>query len=446
MLASAISSSLIQPLFGPWSDRRGALWLLPAGVASPGSGSRSPPTRRRTGSCSCSSCVSGLGVAAYHPEGSKFAAYASGAKRASGMSLFSVGGNLGYALGPTARRRSCWHSACRAACCSRCRARIALVLLLVPPFLQSFAPEAGHGAAASGEDRPGALALLLGVIGFRSVAWFGLLTFVPLWEVSLGHSKAYGTHLLSLMLLAGAVGTLAAGPLADRLGRRPVLLASLIASAPLILVFVLVGGVPGAIALAFVGVCVIGTFGVTMVMAQEYLPRRIGMASGLSIGLSIGLGGIAAVALGAIADSIDLQAALYAAAAAPLVALALAALLPSTRRRAGSRPSPSCNLAADGAERVLRDPRDARRPGQGAGLTAYYLFDIDGAGKWKVDVDDGKVTVTEGGGDADTTISASDETFERIVSGEQNPTTAYMTGKLKVKGDMGQAMKLQKLF
>jgi putative sterol carrier protein len=81
-----------------------------------------------------------------------------------------------------------------------------------------------------------------------------------------------------------------------------------------------------------------------------------------------------------------------------------------------------------------------------AGLTASYLFDIDGSGSWKVDVDDGKVKVTEGGGDADTTISASEETFMKIVRGEQNPTSAYMMGKLKVRGDMGQAMKLQKLF
>jgi putative sterol carrier protein len=81
-----------------------------------------------------------------------------------------------------------------------------------------------------------------------------------------------------------------------------------------------------------------------------------------------------------------------------------------------------------------------------AGMNNSYLFDIDGAGKWKVDVQDGKVNVTEGEGDADATISASEETFEKMVSGEQNPTSAYMTGKLKVKGDMGAAMKLQKLF
>jgi putative sterol carrier protein len=81
-----------------------------------------------------------------------------------------------------------------------------------------------------------------------------------------------------------------------------------------------------------------------------------------------------------------------------------------------------------------------------AGMTNSYLFDIEGAGKWTVSVDDGKVSVTEGGEDADAVISASEATFEKIVSGEQNPTSAYMTGKLKVKGDMGAAMKLQKLF
>jgi FSR family fosmidomycin resistance protein-like MFS transporter len=156
---------------------------------------------------------------------------------------------------------------------------------------------------------------------------------VPLWEVSLGHSKAHGNQLLSLMLLVGGVGTLAAGPLADRFGRRPVLVWSTAAIAPLVLVFVAVGGIPGAIALAGVGVCVIGTFGVTMVMSQEYLPRRIAMASGLSIGLSIGLGGVGAVALGAIADSIDLRAAMYVAAAAPVFAFVLALMLPSSRLR-----------------------------------------------------------------------------------------------------------------
>jgi putative sterol carrier protein len=85
-------------------------------------------------------------------------------------------------------------------------------------------------------------------------------------------------------------------------------------------------------------------------------------------------------------------------------------------------------------------------PAKTAGMTNSYLFDVEGAGTWKVDVKDGALAVTEGGDDADTTISASEENFLKLIRGEQNPTTAYMTGKLKIAGDMGAAMKLQKLF
>jgi FSR family fosmidomycin resistance protein-like MFS transporter len=341
MLASAASSSLIQPLFGAWSDRRGALWLLPSGVALAGTGIALAAAAPSYWLILLLVVVSGLGVAAYHPEGSKFAAYASGRRRASGMSLFSLGGNVGYALGPTATTPLVLAFGLTGGLLLAlpCLA-VAGLLLLAVPFLSSFAPEPDREQVAIGPDRPGALALLLGVIGFRSVAWFGLVTFVPLWEVSLGHSKTHGSHLLSLMLLAGGIGTLVAGPIADRMGRRPVLVASMLATGPLILVYVLAGGVVGAIALALVGVCVISTFGVTMVMSQEYLPRRIGMASGLSIGLSIGLGGVAAVGLGALADSVDLRTAMYAAAAAPVAGLALALLLPSSRSRGRFAPEP----------------------------------------------------------------------------------------------------------
>ena len=86
-------------------------------------------------------------------------------------------------------------------------------------------------------------------------------------------------------------------------------------------------------------------------------------------------------------------------------------------------------------------------PSRTAGINNTYVFDIAGAGQWTVAVDDGRVSVTDGAApDADCTITSSEENFERIVAGELNPTSAYMTGKLKVKGNMGAAMKLQKLF
>jgi MFS transporter, FSR family, fosmidomycin resistance protein len=342
MLASAISSSVIQPLFGLWSDRRGAIWLLPAGAAVGGIGIALAAAAPAYGLVVLWVVVSGLGTAAFHPEGSKFAAYASGDLRASGMSLFSVGGNIGYALGAIVTTPIVVGLGLTGGLLLMIPCLVvAGMLLRLVPFLLSLEPgERGPArqAAFAGRDRAGAMVLLLVIVALRSVAWFGLITFVPLWEVSLGHSKSDGARLLALMLLSGAVGTLLAGPAADRFGRRPVLMASNVIVPPAILIFVLVGGVPGAIALCVVGPAVVGTFGVTMVMSQEYLPRHIGMASGLSIGLSIGLGGIAAVILGVVADSIDLKTALYVCAAAPVLGAVLTTLLPPSRVRARLAP------------------------------------------------------------------------------------------------------------
>ena len=335
ILASALAASVVQPLFGLWSDRRGAIWLLPAGVAVGGIGMALAALSPTYWWIVLFVIVSGLGTAAYHPEGSKFAAYVSGARRASGMSLFSIGGNLGYSLGVIVTTPIVIALGIKggALVVIPCLAVAAMLLWLVP-FLLSFVPsERGGRIPGSGEDRLGAMAVLLGVVTVRSVAWFGLITFVPLWEVSLGNSAGYGNTLLSIMLLAGAAGTLLAGPAADRFGRRPVLLVSNLVITPAIAVFIVVGGLAGAIALVVIGAAVVGTFSVTMVMSQEYMPQHIGMASGLSIGLSIGLGGIAAVILGALADTIDLETALWVCAAAPVVGVFLTLFLPPTGSR-----------------------------------------------------------------------------------------------------------------
>jgi FSR family fosmidomycin resistance protein-like MFS transporter len=333
-LVWATASSVVQPLFGLVSDRVGAIWLLPAGVALAAAGIGLAALAPSYPTFLLLVAVSGLGTAAYHPEGSKFAAFASGDRRASGMSLFSIGGNIGFGVGSIAATALVvWLGLRGGVLLALPGLVIAAFLVLLMPFLRSFDPGRSVARGLRGEDRPGALGLLLAVVGFRSLAWFGLLTFVPLYEVSLGHSEAHGNRLLALMLLAGGIGTLAAGPAADRIGRRPVLLGSVAGTGVFIAVYLLAGGLLGAIALALVGVCVVGTFGVTMVMSQEYLPSRIGLASGLSIGLSIGLGGIAAVALGALADELDLDRALWVCAVAPFVALSLGLFLPSSRAR-----------------------------------------------------------------------------------------------------------------
>ena len=335
VLAATISSSLIQPFFGLWSDARGALWLLPAGIVVAGAGIAFASIAPSYALVMLGVLVSGIGVAAYHPEGSKFASFVSGNRRASGMSLFSVGGNVGFALGPLLA--------------SFLVITLGLgldggVLIVVPglivasallfalPHLARFAPdEVGQAQrSAAGNDWRGTI-MLLAIVGLRSLAHMGLFTFIPLYELSRGNSATYGTQMLAIFLFAGALGTLIGGPLADRVGRRRVLLGSFIVSPPLILVYVLVGGPAGAVALFLAGMAVIGTFGVTLVMSQEYMPGRVGMASGLSIGLAIGLGGVAAVALGAVADALDLEAAVLATTLGPALCIFLTLLLPPPR-------------------------------------------------------------------------------------------------------------------
>jgi FSR family fosmidomycin resistance protein-like MFS transporter len=350
LLAATASSSLVQPLFGLWSDRRGALWLIPGGVLLAAIGVGGAAVSPAYPLVLLLVFAGGLGIAAFHPEGAKFAAYASGRRRASGMAYFNSGGNAGYALGAFATGQLVvWLGLVGGLVAMVPVVVASFGLARVVPHLSGLRPEIDETAYQRGDDRRRAMALLGLVIALRSVSWFTLLAFVPLWIVSLGHSKADGNRLLFVMLLAGAVGTLLLGPLADRIGLRPTLAITQALVTPLILVFVYIGGVPGAVALMLVGVCIVGSFGVTMVLSQLYLPRHVGMASGLSIGLAMGIGGVAAVVLGAVADAIDLKTALTISAVVPALGLIVCLRLPApaTPAQRSTRSQPAAAPLAD---------------------------------------------------------------------------------------------------
>lgn len=332
ILAATISSSVIQPLFGHLSDRRSLPWLMPIGPVLGGVGVGLVGVAPSYGLTFAAVVLSGLGVAAFHPEGSRFANYVSGSRRSSGMSLFSVGGNVGFALGP----------------------------ILVTPLVLAFGlsgtllvivPTALMGAVLArelprlkpfrtGPDTPtrsaqstaawGPFTILALVIALRSFVYFGMVTFIPLYYVrDLHTSKALGGAALSVMLVGGAVGTLVGGRLADRFGRRAVLRGSMLVLPPLIVAFLLSGPVLALAFAALAGAATIATFAVTIVMGQEYLPGRLGVASGVTIGLSIGLGGVGAPLLGLLADASGLRAVFEVTAVFPLLALGLAQLLPA---------------------------------------------------------------------------------------------------------------------
>jgi FSR family fosmidomycin resistance protein-like MFS transporter len=333
IMAATLSSSIIQPLFGHFSDRKPLPALMPLGLMLGGLGIALvgvAPSYLLIFACVV---LSGVGVAAFHPESARFANYVSGSRRARGMSFFSVGGNAGFGLGPVITTPLVLFFGLPGALFLMLPAfAMGLVLLNELPRLLTFRPKILGMATRNSDGKPARwapFARMIGVVVVRSFVYFGLVTFVAEYYIRiLGSSPLLANSALSVMLFAGGAGTLVMGHLADRVGRRTVLAGSMLLLSPLIYAFILSGPSLGILFLALVGADTIGTFGVTVVMGQEYLPGRIGVAAGFTMGLSIGLGGVAAPMLGALADSYGLPATMLVLSASPLVGLALALTLP----------------------------------------------------------------------------------------------------------------------
>jgi len=277
--------------------------------------------------------VSGIGVAAFHPEAARFANYVSGARRARGMSFFSVGGNAGFAVGPVLTTPLVLIFGLSGTLFLALPAAVmATVLFYEIPRLLSFKPQKverdGEEPVAAPEHW-GPFGTMVGIVAVRSFVYFGLVAFVAsYYERVLDVSPALGNAALTVMLASGAVGTLIMGPLADRFGRRAMVGISMLLLPPLIYGFTLSGPFVGMALLALVGAATVGTFGITVVMGQEYLPGRIGLAAGVTMGLSIGLGGVGAPLLGFLADRAGLPVTMLVIAALPVLGLLLALTLP----------------------------------------------------------------------------------------------------------------------
>ena len=333
VLAATVSSSVVQPLFGIFSDKRPLPVLMPLGVLLGGTGMALVGVAPSYPLIFLCVVLSGIGVAAFHPEAARFANYVSGSRRARGMSLFSVGGNAGVALGPVLATPLVVLLGIPGALLLALPATImATVLFHEIPRMLGFKPETvekGGGETVEAPEHWEPFARMIGVVVVRSFVYFGLVAFVAsYYERVLEVSPAFGNAALAVMLFGGAAGTLIMGPLADRFGRRTIVGASMLLLPPLIFCFTLSGPLPGMALLALVGAATVGTFGVTVVMGQEYLPGRIGLAAGITMGLSIGLGGVGAPLLGFLADRAGLSVTMLVIAALPVIGLLLALTLP----------------------------------------------------------------------------------------------------------------------
>jgi MFS transporter, FSR family, fosmidomycin resistance protein len=331
ILASTISSSLVQPLFGVFSDNRPIPGLMPLGVLLAGVGMSLVGVAPSYPVILLCVVVSGVGVAAFHPEAARFANYVSGSRRARGMSFFSVGGNMGFAIGPVLATPLVLIFGLPGTLFLALPAAVmAAGLFYEIPRMLSFKPEVvEREEPVTAPEHWGPFARMVGVVVVRSFVYFGLVAFVAsYYQRVLGVSPALGNAALTVMLASGAVGTLVMGPLADRFGRRTIVGISMLLLPPLIFCFTLSGPFVGMALLALVGAATVGTFGITVVMGQEYLPGRIGLAAGITMGLSIGLGGVGAPVLGFLADRAGLPVTMLVIAALPVLGLLLTLTLP----------------------------------------------------------------------------------------------------------------------
>jgi FSR family fosmidomycin resistance protein-like MFS transporter len=335
VLAGNLTSSIVQPLFGYLADQTVRRWILPASIFTTGAGMALVGLAPGYTTLLLLVALMGLGVAAWHPEGYRTATSVAGDRKATALSYFSLGGNVGIALGPPLLTLlvTMW-------------ALPGTLGMAVPPLLVGLVilaalPAVGPAAAARtatavarGVNMPGAMALLILVVMIRTWATLGFTTFVPFYYVN--HLKADPRMvgaLLFVFLGAGALGTVLAGPLADRWGARRFMKWVFLAALPFGLLFLETRGVLAFVMLALFGGVLTASFTVSVVLAQSYLPRHAGMASGLIVGFAFGSGSLGVAALGWVADHHGLPAALTISALTPLAGFVAARFLPAPRDR-----------------------------------------------------------------------------------------------------------------
>ncbi len=337
VFAISASSSVVQPFFGQVADRLALAWLLPASILVTGAGLALGAQATTFGLVLLAFALSGLGVAAFHPEAARQAYLASGDRRATGMSWFTVGGVVGFALAPmlTTALVVGWGI------------QGVLILLLPTGFVAMLLAQLTTGTArAPVSHRPGQVpnsrrdnwrgfVTLSGATICRSIVFFGLNTFLALYFMSRwGQSAAEGNRALAVFLGTSIAGTLMGGLLADRFGRRAVLRAGFAGAAVFLTLFVLTSNQTLALALLVpLALCIFLPASVQVVLGQEYLPSRVGMASGVTLGLAVSIGGMVAPLLGRLADWQGLGVVFLVLLVVVLLAMTLSLALPSTGGR-----------------------------------------------------------------------------------------------------------------
>jgi FSR family fosmidomycin resistance protein-like MFS transporter len=340
VFSANITSTVIQPLFGYLADRASKPWLIPAAMLFSGFGIGLVGVSGHYFAVVILVMLSGIGVAAFHPEGARQVHRLTGGKNASAMSVFGVGGTLGFAVGPGLATAAVLRWGMPGTLVLVVPAVLMASALLARRLAPGAPPSAGapDGAAGGAERKRDAwapFARLTGTVIARAMLFYALNTFIPLYLVNVLHaSKATAAAALTAFALAGVAGNLLGGYLADRAGQIRVTCGGFLVLVPLIPILLWVTSPAVIIGLLVpIGMALSSTYSPMMLLGQRYLPNHVGLASGVTLGVAISIGGVATPLLGRVADAYGLWVALASIAAVPLASTALALTLPDPDRR-----------------------------------------------------------------------------------------------------------------
>jgi FSR family fosmidomycin resistance protein-like MFS transporter len=341
-LTYQITASLLQPIIGLATDRRPQPFSLPAGMGFTLLGMVALALAPSYGLLLAGAALLGVGSSIFHPEASRIARLASGGKHGFAQSVFQVGGNFGGSLGPLlaaffilphGRGSLAWF------------ALAALAGILILTTVGHWYRRNGHAqrvakikpvahATLSAGRVKSAIAILLTLVFSK---YFYLASITSYYIFYLMHRFHLGVQTaqidLFIFLGASAVGTFAGGPIGDRFGRKNVLWVSIVGVIPFTLALPYCGLAATIVLSGIIGLVISSAFSAIVVFAQELLPGRVGMVSGLFFGFAFGMGGIGAAVLGELADWTSIEFVYHVVAFVPLIGL-LTAFLPNLERRA----------------------------------------------------------------------------------------------------------------
>lgn len=312
VLASNMISAIIQPLFGWLGDRVSKPWFMAAGVLLASAGFAGIGFVQSYYVMLLFACVSGIGVALYHPEGGRLANLASGETKGKGISIFSVGGNLGFATGPILVVAGMALFGLKGTALTLITGGIsAAVLLSQNKMLAALSRQGTREIVQSGEqDDVRGFAVALVPVFMRSIVYYAEITFIPLFLVSvLGTSESFSSLAITFFSVMSVMGTVLGGPLGDKIGYVRVMVVSYLLLAPIVVLFSLNRIIP--IALFLMAAMSLITAMITpcsTVTTQRFLPQHLGTASGITFGVAVSVGGVMSPVFGAIGDAFGLTA------------------------------------------------------------------------------------------------------------------------------------------